>query len=255
MFVESPVKWEVDPLVRSLTVERLGEDVAEYEALLNSNASEHRVHEFLASHSYFFNTYLRLFGASPLYSKIKLGSDYEVDFAWFDSGSFGPEWRLVEIEAPSHRLYTDGGQPSAALTHAIQQVRDWHTWIHENLRYARKLMPWIEYPLGFVFMGRWAELTDSTKQKLKRLCHENRMFLEIHTLDSLAGCARSVRDLVERERGGNWPVPMKALTHHDLAQGLPPLAQWFMKYPADEGLTQRRIRDREFKYVDDSKIY
>jgi len=249
-------EWDVDPLVRSLNSIQVDEDIAQYEALLESNATEPKIHDFLAGHSYFFNNYIRLFGPSPMYSKVKLGSDFEVDFAWFDGGSFGAEWRFVEIEPPSHRIFTNTGQPSAQLTHAIQQVRDWHAWIHNNIQYARKLLPKIEYPMGYVFIGRRSEFTPTKLNKLRRLCYENRMFLEIHTLDTLSGCARSVKALIKEREGGNWYVPMRALSHNDLSQGLPPLAHQFMKYDIPEQFTHFRVEQREFKYVEeDNEVF
>jgi hypothetical protein len=195
-----------------------------------------------------------LSGWSPLYSKVKLGHNYEVNFAWFDSGSMGPEWHLAEIESPAKPMFTKGGEPSAALTHAIQQVRDWHTWLHENADYARKLMPHIEYPMGYVFIGRRHELFSVTaKKRLRRLTYEHRMFLEVHTLDWFGAAAHGVTDFLERRGGGNWQVPMMALTHSDLAQGLPPAAQKWMADPftkqALDWSRQYRLDRREYAHL------
>ena len=139
---------ELDPLVKTLTMEQVETEVGEFERLLNGRVSEQELHEFLAQHSYFFNGIIRLYGASPLYSKIKLGSEFEIDFSCFDAGSPGPEWHLIEIEGPGYPFFTNAGDPSARLTHAIRQVLDWQSWIHENLDYERKLFPYIEYPLA-----------------------------------------------------------------------------------------------------------
>lgn len=198
--VDSVDHFPVDPLVRALTRTKVDADIAEYLKLLDGGAAEAAVHQFLATHFYFFNGLIRLFDVSPLYSKVKLGSQYEVDFAFFDLTSFGPEWNLIEIEAPSRQMFTKAGNPTAALTHAIQQVRDWHAWVHENLDYARKLMPKIEYPMGYVFIGRRVHLTSAAKEKLRRFAYENRNFLHIHTLDWFAGWAHSVKDLLRTVR-------------------------------------------------------
>ena len=197
---------------------------------------------------------IRLYGYSPLYSKIRLGSEYEIDFVCFDTGSFGPEWRLVEIEGPNKRLFTKFGEPSAHLLHAIQQVRDWHAWIHENLDYARRLMPQIEYPLGYVFVGRRTDLSPSDQKKLRRLAYDNRALLKIHTLDRFESMARSVLTGVG-ERGGHWPVPMRALTHRDLSRGLPKkAAQWINGSFAVHALRQMRelrIGERKHSWEDE----
>ncbi len=252
-FTKAESHFKVDPLVRALTPKKVENDIAEYRSLLDECASEGRVHEFLASHSYFFNGIIRLYGWSPVYSKVKLGIEYETDFVCFDSGSLGPEWYLIEIEAPNKRLFTMSGVPSAALTHAIEQVRDWHAWVHDNADYARKLMPHIEYPLGYIFMGRRAELTPGTKKKLRRLVHDHRMILRIHTLDWLEWAARGVKDLIRDGKGGNWPVPMHAFTHQDLAKGRPPEARAWLEspYAQREVVFNRGLRrsQREYSYL------
>jgi hypothetical protein len=239
-------------------VEKIEEDISEYRSLLDSSATEQRVHEFLASHSYFFNGILRLFGASPLYSKVRLGSEYEIDFVCFDTGSFGPEWYLIEIEAPSARMFTKSGNPTAPFTHAIQQVRDWHAWLQEHLSYARKLMPQIEYPLGYVFIGRRASLTPADMRRFRRLAYEHRTWLRIHTFDRLEDTARSVTSLVRAREGGTWPVPMHALTHVDLAAGRPDIAR---KYLSDSSAIGRKeyarrlmLNQRKYGYLDKAEF-
>lgn len=178
-----------DPLVENLTLEKIQNDITTYEQLLDKPSTEHEVHEFLSSHTYFFNTLIRLYGYSPLYSKVKLGSSYEVDFAYFDTSSYGPEWELIEIESPKQRLFNKNGDQSAALTHAIRQVEEWHSWIHENLDFARKLMPYIEYPMGYIFIGRRKDLTNQDAKRLKRLNFSYRKSIEIHTLDYFTSAA------------------------------------------------------------------
>jgi hypothetical protein len=221
-------KIPFDPLVGKLTLDQIQKDIRKYEKLLNKPATEHHIHEFLAEHSYFFNTLIRLYGVSPLYSKVKLGSNFEVDFAYFDTSSYGPEWELIEIESPKQKLFNKNGDPSAALTHAIRQLEEWHSWVHENLDYARKLMPYIEYPMGYIFMGRRKDLTMDDAKRLKRLNYTHRKTIEIHTLDYFASGAASVINIVEKENQGDWPLPMKALAHSDLAKGLPLYAQSFL---------------------------
>ncbi|SRR6266851_2999721 len=245
--------WQPEAGVRRLTLNQIEADIANYTSLLDSEATEHRVHEFLASHSYFFNGLMRLYGVSPLYTKIKLGSNYEVDFAWLDSGSFGPEWNLVEIESPTRRLFTDGGQQSQWLTHAIQQVRDWHQWVVDFKSSAEAIMPKILYPMGHVFIGRRSELTPEIQAKLSRISYENRPFVRLHTLDHFIGCARSVMNLVDEAGGGDWPVPMKALGHAELAAGLPRIAKLFLEHsdPGDEFLLKMRMNQREHQELDD----
>src|SRR6266568_1991084 len=106
LFSKPRTRFIVDPLVRKLTTKIVEQDADEFEDLLDRKVSEAVIHDFLAQRSYFFNGVIRLYGLSPLYSKIRLGSEHEIDFVCFDTGSYGPEWRLVEIEGPCKRLFT-----------------------------------------------------------------------------------------------------------------------------------------------------
>lgn len=45
--------YDIDPLVRMLTAETIDDDVASYVSLLDREAPEHEIHQFLCDHSYF----------------------------------------------------------------------------------------------------------------------------------------------------------------------------------------------------------
>lgn len=238
-----------DPIIRNLTRAKLQSDIEEFRILLDAKTDESKIHAFLSTHSYFFQGLIRNSGLSPLYSKIKLGSNYEVDFAWFDTSSNGPEWCFAEIEAPSRQMFTSLGYPSQWLTHAIQQVLDWHSWIHDNLDYARQLMPHVEYPRGFVFIGRRSELTPQKRKRLRRLCYEHRMTVEIHTLDWFISAAETFLRFVDDSKGGDWEIPSKALNHSELAKSLPVNAFKWLNSPfadtAKELFLEGSLEDRE----------
>jgi hypothetical protein len=184
--------------VDKITAKQVDSDVAEYVDLLDSQVTENKVQAFLASHSYFFHMLLLdVCYPYPLYSKVRLGSDFETDFVSFILSSFGPEWRFAEIESPKQRLFTAGGDPSAPLSHAIQQVRDWIRWCEENINLARKLMPGLQYPMAFVFLGRRSELTPTIKEKLRQMNHQHNA-IRVRTLDSLCRCS-SQREVFHAE--------------------------------------------------------
>lgn len=46
--------------------------------------------------------------------------------------------QLVEIERADNTLFTNGGDPSSKLTHAIRQVQDWKLWIRDNRDYYQR---------------------------------------------------------------------------------------------------------------------
>ena len=236
-----------DPLVRTLTSKQVASDVAKFQRMLDSKVREHKLQEFLAARSYFFNRMLDPYIATPLYSKIRLGHHYEVDFAWLYHDSFGPEWRLIEIEKPNTSLFTKSGNASAALTHALQQASGWCDWVHNHLEYARTIMPRIKYPFCYIFLGRRSELTSSNRERLKRFRYERRGELEIHTLDWFLQSAEWFGKSIG-PNGPFWMTPMHAMTHRDLRQGLTENARKWVEHDTSEFITECRLNERESRY-------
>lgn len=247
---------DIDPLVANLTLQKLEEDVMEYEKLLNTSPNREPIFQFLNNHSYFFNTIFRLFGGSPLFSNIKLGSEHIVDFCYCDTNSFGPDWTFVKIESPTYRMFNPNGDISQELNHAIRVVTDWRDWIKENISYIRKLMPAIDFPKNYIFIGRRKELLDNREnaRRLKRLNYEHRRSIEIHTLDYFVGGANSVKNLVKEDKGGSWYIPMKGQPHEELKKGLPSSTiEWINNYNDNEYRefwTKERVQQRAQHHLD-----
>ena len=114
-------------------------DVAvNWQKLLDENHQERIYHDFLRRHA---NLFLAN-GTSSFFaiSKLKLGSEYELDFAIpHEEYSRGLFWELIEIKTPQVPPYTDSGVPSAKLIEATQQVRNWKRWIQASRAEAMKL--------------------------------------------------------------------------------------------------------------------
>lgn len=43
----------------------------------------------------------------------------------------------MELESPCRPPLNKNGRPSAKLTEALAQIRDWRHWLRENIAYAR----------------------------------------------------------------------------------------------------------------------
>ncbi|MGO8792169.1 MAG: Shedu anti-phage system protein SduA domain-containing protein [Terriglobia bacterium] len=114
------------------------EFVASWEALLRDrNSTEHNYHKFIAEQPAFF-----FLQEDQVVSKPELGSEHQADFVLAaDQMSAGIHYRFIEIESPHAVAYTASGNPSARLTHAIQQVMDWKRWIKSNRGQYKKLFP------------------------------------------------------------------------------------------------------------------
>lgn len=173
--------------------QRIGRDISAYQALLDRPAPEAEVQRFLESHLYFWGHELRLGTRdTPLFSQVRLGTEFVCDFVFYDLGSTGMEWNLVEIEAPGRRLFKKDGDFSQALHHAITQVENWQHWVNSNQAAADQLMPGVMLPLGFVFMGRRSELDDDRhREQLLWFNSQNRARIVVHTLDHFLDVANS----------------------------------------------------------------
>lgn len=183
-------------------------------AMLEAKAPEEQIRRFLATHLYFWNGLVR--AGEDLYTKIKLGDQFEIDFVWCDPSSSGAEWHFAELERPGASLFTRAGDPSKVLSHTMRQVRDWQDWILRNVGYAEKKMPGVYQPMGHIFMGRRAELVRrEAREHLRAINAQSRGFLHVYTLDRFAAMARSVL---------TWKTTSfspKALSDRELRRGLP----------------------------------
>lgn len=121
--------------------------------------------------------------------KHQLGNQYEMDYALVRLTGLVD---LVEIERSTDPVYNKKGDPSGRLVHAEQQVLDWLSWIEEHSSYARKYLPGLERPLGYVVIGRDRDLDEKAKQRLARRNATLSGSLEVFTFDQLAQRAEAL---------------------------------------------------------------
>jgi len=123
--------------------------VEEFKELVTSINIEAPLQTFLTE-----NPPLLTLEAARVWPQFKLGDDYITDFV----PELGfQEYVLVEIEAPSRKLFTKNGDATADLNHAIQQVEDWLRWIETAASYAQAKLPGIVSPECWVVIGRRIE--------------------------------------------------------------------------------------------------
>ena len=95
--------------------------------------SEIQLLEILKENSFlFYELYSRKGGIQPNFSEISFAGEMRGDFAWLNDNSDGPEWVLVEIEKPKMKLFKKNNEPSFELNHAIEQVKSWDRYFHQN---------------------------------------------------------------------------------------------------------------------------
>jgi len=112
--------------------------INKWQRLIDMHAKELDYHDFIKRHANLF--LVDGLDSHFVISKLKLGSDYELDFAVpYDEGSRGLTWELIEIEKPQDVPYTKSGAPSMFLNRATQQIRDWKRWIQSNRSLAMRM--------------------------------------------------------------------------------------------------------------------
>lgn len=132
-------------------------------SLVESHAEEIVIQKHLESHLYLVSQqFAHCHHVAPNFS---FGGKLFADFLCLDWPSSWPHWIALEIEAPRKRIMTKTGRRTAALEHALQQVRDWREFIKNNLDFVNRPLAkgglGLEHAepnmMGYVFIGRRPE--------------------------------------------------------------------------------------------------
>jgi len=132
--------------------------------------------------------------------KHKLGDDYEMDYALQHYSGLVD---LLELESSNLPVFNKKGNPSHYLIHAEQQVLDWLSWIEENHPYAKKKLPGIMRPRGFVVIGSSKELNEETKTKLHYRNAIYRGIMEILTYDDVLDRAKTILQVLSETKNSD----------------------------------------------------
>lgn len=162
----------------------------QYFALIDrADVSEEEIHQFLVRYPVFLPLWFPY--QNTIFSKMPLGNQHITDFSFARMDSPGVTWHFVEIEKPQDPLFTQSGDPTTKLTHAIRQLHDWETWFINNRDYVQRHFPHRELmrQIGLyksslhLVMGRRGSLAEEQRQLIQRLETPG---IEIMTFDRLA---------------------------------------------------------------------
>lgn len=161
----------------------------EFERLLNARVGENEIQAFIESVPIILSEQLP--HCHHVIPKPKLGSEYVPDFLLPEMSSAGTDWYLVELEPVDDPLVTKQGQYAQRVREAIQQIKDWRSWLSHNLDYASRsklqrglgLQNISPRPVGWVVVGRKSAATDRFNQ-LRRQTWENDL-INVMTYDRL----------------------------------------------------------------------
>lgn len=111
--------------IRRYAHEQIIKIIDRFNSLLETKHDEKTFQEYIEKQTIM----LSRFHARRLFIKPRILDKFVADFAVLDSRN---QLLLIEIESPSLLLFTKKGYPTAKLTHAYGQVRD---WLHEYEKY------------------------------------------------------------------------------------------------------------------------
>lgn len=191
---------QIDP--NAAARKRIAALLQEAEALLNGR--EAPVQVFLQQHPELIQpSYRRVWPKLPFGRRV-------TDFVLQEQSG---EYLLVEIEAPTRRLFTQEGQPHNELVHAVDQVTDWRRYIEDNLATVQRelgLAGISTGPNALVVIGRSGDLRPEDRRKLITMNNESPK-TRILTYDDLFANARAV---AENLLGTLWNIQGDAQVYY-----------------------------------------
>jgi len=113
------------------------ETVDDFERVLGDAADERPLQTFLASFPVLLAPLAQPGGKIWCLDRPRLGSEFVPDFLLASVTSIGFLWTMIELESPTGRPLTRVGLPAKKLAEALKQIRDWRTWLTDNVAYAR----------------------------------------------------------------------------------------------------------------------
>jgi hypothetical protein len=154
----------------TLGTEPAAKTVDDFERALADAPDERSLQRFLASFPMLLAPLAPIGGSVWCLDRPRFGSELVPDFLLASITSIGFRWAMIELESPNEPALTKAGLPAKKLAEALKQIRDWRTWLTDNVAYARgeRGLKDIEPTCpAYVVIGRRAAL-DSRQVKIYR---------------------------------------------------------------------------------------
>lgn len=117
--------------------EPAAQTVDDFGRVLSDASDERALQKFLASFPAALGSLAQPGGTLWCLDRPRLGSEFVPDFLLASITSVGFQWTMIELESPTEKALTKAGLPAKKLAEALKQIRDWRTWLTDNVAYAR----------------------------------------------------------------------------------------------------------------------
>mgnify|MGYP001234823585 CR=1 FL=1 len=126
---------------------------------------------------------------NKVFSNLKLGKKFVVDFAFARNITLGCQWYFIKLGHPHSFFFDQDDDPSKELMHEIKILKDWERWFEKNVQLPNVGLPFkrkdsriVHVPRLILIYGRRKSLSNADINRLNKL--EIR-FTDIMTYDRL----------------------------------------------------------------------
>jgi NADP-dependent 3-hydroxy acid dehydrogenase YdfG len=121
--------------------------------------------------------------------------------------SSGPEWVLVEIEAPKMPLFKTTDKPTVKLYDAIEQLHTWEQYFEENKGEKKRIFGAVAQ-FRYILVTGTKEAWESEHASRRRIQHGKRLKVEIRSMDTFM---KSIK-IAENDPGELWSFAQHPVT-------------------------------------------
>jgi hypothetical protein len=165
--------------------------IDEFERVLADATDERPLQTLLGSHPVLLGPLVPPGGNFWCLDRPRLGAEWVPDFLLASITSVGFRWAMIELESPNERSLTKLGLPAKKLAEAQKQVRDWRTWLTDNVAYARNELGLTDIEANcpaYIVIGRRASLDPKQAKTYRALSSETTTVMSYDRLrDVIAG--------------------------------------------------------------------
>ncbi len=97
---------------------------------------------------------------------------------------------MVELESPTKKALTKAGLPANKCAEAMKQVRDWRSWLTDNIAYAREELGLKDIDANcraYIVIGRRSSLDAKQVKTYRALSTDNTVVMSYDRLRDVIG--------------------------------------------------------------------